>query len=162
MRGLYQDSLLLGDCSLEIGILDHQLRQQIYWRCIALFPSPLHLNDEIKTAVNWIKLTPGRRTEQLQLGLQLLWQWRCGGHLAVSDLSIHPTETGQKPHLFSTQPFLAEAADGLKLGILVHQHRPFLPGGGGNPGIGHREGMASLDGGGLLQQRIVRGYPTDR
>jgi hypothetical protein len=47
--------------------------------------------------VDWIKLTPGRRTEQLQLlhpialaqlqlglqlGLQQLWQWRCGGHLA--------------------------------------------------------------------------------
>jgi len=75
VRGLYQDSSLLGDCSLEIGIPDHQLRQQIDWptirnlKCIgevtktcgiAWFPSSLHLHDEIKIAVGWIKLTASR------------------------------------------------------------------------------------------------------
>ena len=75
--------------------------------------------------------------------------------LPLHDLSMHPTETGQKPHLFSTQPFLGEAVDRLEFWILVHQHRPFLPGGGGNPGIGHREGMAGLDGGHMLRTRFV-------
>jgi len=80
----------------------------------------------------------------------------------MHDLSIHPTENGQKPHLFSTQPFLGEAVDRLEFRILVDQYRPLLPGGGRNPGIGHREGMAGLDGGGPLQQWLAGGNPADR
>lgn len=48
----------------------------------------------------------------------------------------------------------------------MQQHRPLLPGGGGNPGTGHREGTTGLDGGGLLQQLFADGhlvhYMTDQ
>ena len=80
----------------------------------------------------------------------------------MHNLDIHPTEIWQKPSLISSKPFLGEAADRLEFRILVYQYRPFLLGGGGNPGIGHREGMAGLDGGGPLQQWVAGGNPADR
>jgi len=80
-----------------------------------------------------------------------------GGH----DWSQPPFRQLPKPSA-SAQPLLRHLIQCPELRVFVHQHRPFPLGGGGDPGSGHREAMVGLDGGGLLQEGIAAGHPSDR